>query len=55
MRKASQPTLELDHPPALVQGRQMNTFAANPMAIALSPFFAPGVNTFRAAFQVGPL
>jgi transcriptional regulator with XRE-family HTH domain len=36
--------------PALVHGRTMVTLAANPMAIALSPFFAPGVNTLRAAF-----
>lgn len=36
--------------PALVHGRYMTTLAANPMAVALSPFFAPGVNTLRAAF-----
>ncbi|GII54254.1 transcriptional regulator [Planotetraspora thailandica] len=36
--------------PALVHGRYMTTLAANAMAIALSPFFAPGVNTMRAAF-----
>jgi transcriptional regulator with XRE-family HTH domain len=36
--------------PALVHGRYMTTLAANPMAIALSPFFAPGINTLRAAF-----
>ncbi|MGW3243229.1 helix-turn-helix domain-containing protein [Streptomyces sp. NPDC001070] len=36
--------------PALVQGRYMNTLAANPAAIALSPYFAPGVDTLRAAF-----
>jgi hypothetical protein len=28
----------------------MATLAANSMAVALSPFFAPGVNTLRAAF-----
>ncbi|MFC4036550.1 helix-turn-helix transcriptional regulator [Streptomyces polygonati] len=36
--------------PALVHGRLMTTLAANPMAVALSPYFAPGVNTLRAAF-----
>ncbi|GAA3576776.1 helix-turn-helix transcriptional regulator [Kribbella ginsengisoli] len=36
--------------PALVQGRYLTTLAANRMAVALSPFFAPGVNTIRAAF-----
>ncbi|MFJ9031669.1 helix-turn-helix domain-containing protein [Streptomyces sp. NPDC102274] len=36
--------------PALVQGRYMVTLAANPMAVALSPFFASGVNSLRAAF-----
>jgi len=36
--------------PALVHGRLMNTIAANSMAVALSPYFAPGVNTLRAAF-----
>jgi transcriptional regulator with XRE-family HTH domain len=36
--------------PALVHGRHMTTLAANSMAVALSPFFAPGVNTLRAAF-----
>ncbi|SFF68927.1 Helix-turn-helix domain-containing protein [Actinacidiphila alni] len=36
--------------PALVHGRYMTTLAANSMAVALSPYFAPGVNTLRAAF-----
>nr|WTB29026.1 helix-turn-helix transcriptional regulator [Streptomyces sp. NBC_00830] len=36
--------------PALVHGRYMTTLAANPMAIALNPLFAPGINTLRAAF-----
>jgi hypothetical protein len=36
--------------PALVHGRYMTTLAANSMAVALSPFFSPGVNTLRAAF-----
>ncbi|GAA3051185.1 helix-turn-helix transcriptional regulator [Pseudonocardia yunnanensis] len=36
--------------PALVQGRLMTVLAANAMAVALSPFFAPGVNPLRAAF-----
>jgi transcriptional regulator with XRE-family HTH domain len=36
--------------PALVHGRYLDTLAANPMAVALSPFFAAGGNTFRAAF-----
>jgi transcriptional regulator with XRE-family HTH domain len=36
--------------PALVHGRTMTTLAANPIAVALSPYFAPGVNTLRAAF-----
>ncbi|GAA3736357.1 helix-turn-helix transcriptional regulator [Streptomyces tremellae] len=36
--------------PALVQGRSLTTLAANAVATALSPYFAPGVNTLRAAF-----
>ncbi|MFB9247726.1 helix-turn-helix domain-containing protein [Sphaerisporangium melleum] len=36
--------------PALVHGRYLTTLAANPLAIALSPAFRPGVNTLRAAF-----
>jgi transcriptional regulator with XRE-family HTH domain len=36
--------------PALVHGRYMTTLAANSMAVALSPYFAPGVNSLRAAF-----
>lgn len=36
--------------PALVHGRYMTTLAANPMAIALNPLFAPGINSLRAAF-----
>jgi transcriptional regulator with XRE-family HTH domain len=36
--------------PALVHGRYLTTLAANSMAVALSPFFAPGVNSLRAAF-----
>jgi transcriptional regulator with XRE-family HTH domain len=36
--------------PAYVHGPYMTTLAANPMALALSPYFAPGVNTLRAAF-----
>jgi transcriptional regulator with XRE-family HTH domain len=36
--------------PALVHGRYLTTLAANPMALALCPFFAPRVNTLRAAF-----
>ncbi|WP_103886642.1 helix-turn-helix domain-containing protein [Actinacidiphila yanglinensis] len=36
--------------PALVAGRSLTTLAANPVAVALSPYFAPGVNTLRAAF-----
>ena len=36
--------------PAHVHGRYMVTLAANSMAVALSPFFAPGVNSLRAAF-----
>jgi transcriptional regulator with XRE-family HTH domain len=36
--------------PALVHGRHMATLAANRMAVALSPYFAPGVNSLRAAF-----
>ncbi len=35
---------------ALVQGRYLTTLAANPLAVAISPYFAPGVNTLRAAF-----
>jgi transcriptional regulator with XRE-family HTH domain len=36
--------------PAVVHGRYMTTLAANPVAVALSPYFAPGVNSLRAAF-----
>ncbi|MFC4530445.1 helix-turn-helix domain-containing protein [Sphaerisporangium dianthi] len=36
--------------PALVHGVSMTTLAANPIAVALSRFFAPGVNSLRAAF-----
>jgi transcriptional regulator with XRE-family HTH domain len=36
--------------PALVQGRYLTTLAANPLAVALSPYFTPGVNSLRAAF-----
>ncbi|MFC4587586.1 helix-turn-helix transcriptional regulator [Sphaerisporangium corydalis] len=36
--------------PALVHGRYMTTLGANAMAVALSPFFSPGVNHLRAAF-----
>jgi transcriptional regulator with XRE-family HTH domain len=36
--------------PALVRGRLMTVLGANAMAVALSPFFAPGVNLLRAAF-----
>lgn len=35
---------------ALVHGRTMLTLAANPLAVALSPYYAPGVNSLRAAF-----
>jgi transcriptional regulator with XRE-family HTH domain len=36
--------------PAYVQGRGLTVLAANAMATALSPYFAPGVDTVRAAF-----
>ena len=36
--------------PAVVQGPHLETLAANPMAVALCPFFAPGTNSLRAAF-----
>jgi transcriptional regulator with XRE-family HTH domain len=36
--------------PALVHGRFMTVLAANAVAVALCPFFAPGVNSLRAAF-----
>jgi transcriptional regulator with XRE-family HTH domain len=36
--------------PAYVHGRYLDVLAANPMAIALSPFNTPGVNQLRAAF-----
>ena len=36
--------------PAFIQDRLHNTLAANPMAIALSPTFAPGRNSMRALF-----
>ena len=35
--------------PALVQGKYLDVLASNPMARALSPNFAPGVNRLRAA------
>jgi transcriptional regulator with XRE-family HTH domain len=36
--------------PAYVQGRRLDVLAANPLAMALSPQFTPGVNLLRAAF-----
>ena len=36
--------------PAMVHGRYLTTLAANSLAVALSSFFAPGVNSLRAAF-----
>ncbi len=36
--------------PALVHGRYLTTLAANRLAVALSPFNAPGLNALRAAF-----
>lgn len=36
--------------PAYVQDRHMNVLAANPMAQALLPYFAPGFNQLRTAF-----
>jgi transcriptional regulator with XRE-family HTH domain len=36
--------------PAIVQSMISGNLASNAAAQALSPFFAPGVNTFRAAF-----
>ncbi|MEU3984435.1 helix-turn-helix domain-containing protein [Streptomyces sp. NPDC026672] len=36
--------------PAVVQGPYLTTLAANRLAVALSPYFAQGVNTLRAAF-----
>jgi hypothetical protein len=36
--------------PAYVQGRRLDVLAANPLAMALSPQFRPGVNLLRAAF-----
>jgi transcriptional regulator with XRE-family HTH domain len=35
---------------AYVQGRLMDVLAANPLAVALSPIYTPGVNGLRAAF-----
>lgn len=35
---------------AYVEGRLMDVLAANPLAIALSPIYTPGVNGLRAAF-----
>ena len=43
--------------PAYVQGRRMTVLAANPLARALSPVFAPGVNLLSATFldpEMGP-
>lgn len=36
--------------PAMVAGRYLTTLAANALAVALNPSFAPGVSTLRAAF-----
>ena len=36
--------------PAYVHGRSGDVLAANPLAVALSPHYAPGSNTLRAAF-----
>jgi transcriptional regulator with XRE-family HTH domain len=36
--------------PAYVHGRSLDVLAANPLAVALSPYFAPGSNTLLAAF-----
>jgi transcriptional regulator with XRE-family HTH domain len=36
--------------PAYVHGRSLDVLAANRLAVALSPWFAPGANTLRAAF-----
>ncbi|WP_039940939.1 helix-turn-helix transcriptional regulator [Streptomyces himastatinicus] len=38
------------HTPAFVQGRLLDVLAANPLAQALSPLFAPGTNMLRALF-----
>ncbi|MEV0038820.1 helix-turn-helix transcriptional regulator [Streptomyces sp. NPDC050804] len=38
-----------DHP-AFVQGRYTDVLAANPLATALAPYYAPGVNLLRATF-----
>ncbi|MCV7444444.1 helix-turn-helix domain-containing protein [Mycobacterium paraense] len=37
--------------PAYVQGQRMDILAANPMARALLPYFAPGFNQLRTAFM----
>src|ERR1700744_1985393 len=36
--------------PAYVYGRRMDVLAANPLATALAPYYAPGENLVRAAF-----
>lgn len=36
--------------PAYVQGRNLDVLDSNPLAVALSPIFTPGVNLVRAAF-----
>ena len=38
------------HTPAHVHGRYMDVLAANPLAIAVAPYHAPGHNLVRAAF-----
>jgi transcriptional regulator with XRE-family HTH domain len=38
------------HTPAYVYGRYMDVLAANPLAIAVAPYHAPGHNLVRAAF-----
>jgi transcriptional regulator with XRE-family HTH domain len=37
--------------PAYIQGRHMTILAANPMARALLPYFAPGLNQLRSVFM----
>jgi transcriptional regulator with XRE-family HTH domain len=36
--------------PAYVQGRNLDVLESNPLAVALSPIFTPGVNLVQAAF-----
>ena len=47
---AGHPAADLiwSHTPAYVYGRYMDVLAANPLATAVAPYYAPGHNLVRA-------